>query len=57
MVNTIWQNPVLLIVVPLGLAFLIPIIGLISKKIVKYIESLICLAYSTISGISPFPWE
>ena len=29
-------NPVLLIVVPLGLAFLIPLLGLFSKKIVKW---------------------
>ncbi len=33
-------NPVLLIVVPLGLAFLIPILGLISKKIIKWIPVL-----------------
>jgi len=37
MVNIIWQNPILLILVPLGLAFLTPIIGLISKNFVKYV--------------------
>ncbi len=30
-------NPVLLIIVPLGLAFAIPLFGLISKKIIKFI--------------------
>ena len=30
-------NPVLLVAVPLGLAFAVPLFGLISKKIVKYI--------------------
>ena len=30
-------NPVLLIVVPLGLAFLVPLLGLFSKKIVKWV--------------------
>ena len=40
MVNIIWQNPILLILVPLGLAFLTPIIGLISKNFVKYVPVL-----------------
>ncbi|MCD6435415.1 MAG: hypothetical protein J7L15_03425, partial [Clostridiales bacterium] len=30
-------NPVLLIVVPLGLAFLAPLLGLVSKKIAKWL--------------------
>ena len=54
MVNTIWQNPVLLIVVPLGLAFLTPIIGLISKKIVKYIPVLGML-FNLIISVILFP--
>jgi len=33
-------NPVLLIVVPLALAFALPLVGLISKKIIKYIPVL-----------------
>ena len=33
-------NPVLLIVVPLALAFAVPLIGFISKKIIKYIPIL-----------------
>ncbi len=40
MVETVWLNPVLLIVIPLGLAFLLPLFGVISKKIVKYIPVL-----------------
>jgi len=30
-------NPVLLVAVPLGLAFAIPLIGFISKRLIKYI--------------------
>lgn len=40
MVENVWMNPVLLIVIPLGLAFLTPIFALITKKIVKYIPVL-----------------
>jgi proton-translocating NADH-quinone oxidoreductase chain N len=36
-------NPVLLIVVPLGLAFSIPLLGFTSKRIVKYIPSIAML--------------
>ena len=38
MVKTVWQNPVLLIAVPLGLAFLSYIFALINRKITKYIS-------------------
>jgi len=40
MVETAWLNPVLLIVIPLGLAFLSPLFGAINKKIVRYISVL-----------------
>jgi len=36
-------NPILLILVPLAFAFALPIIGLISKKIIKYIPVLVFL--------------
>ncbi|MCK4644339.1 hypothetical protein KAU32_11980 [bacterium] len=49
MVSTVWQNPVLLIVVPLGLAFFTPIIGLIRKELVKYIPILGMLFNLTLS--------
>ena len=35
--ETMYLNPVLLIVVPIGLAFLMPLLGLISSKIAKWI--------------------
>jgi formate hydrogenlyase subunit 3/multisubunit Na+/H+ antiporter MnhD subunit len=37
MAETTNFNPVLLIAVPLGLAFLIPLLGLISRKIAKWL--------------------
>ena len=36
-------NPILLIIVPLAFAFALPIVGLISKKIIKYIPVLVFL--------------
>ncbi len=50
MVNPI-LNPVLLIVVPLGLAFSIPLFGLISKKIEKFIPTAALLFNLIISVI------
>src|SRR6056297_693240 len=50
----IFLNPVLLIAIPLGLAFLIPLLGLISKKIVKWIPILGFL-FNMVTAISLLP--
>lgn len=47
-------NPVLLIVVPLGLAFALPLIGLISKKISKFIP-VIAFIFNLIVSLSLIP--
>jgi proton-translocating NADH-quinone oxidoreductase chain M len=47
-------NPVLLIVIPLGLAFVVPIFGFISRKIGKFIPS-IALLFNLMISIKLFP--
>lgn len=47
-------NPVLLIVVPLGLAFAIPLFGFISKRIVKYIPVL-GMIFNLVASITLIP--
>jgi len=47
-------NPVLLIVVPLGLAFAIPLFGFISKRAVKYIPA-VALIFNLIVSLSLIP--
>ncbi|MCD6117521.1 hypothetical protein J7K93_10935 [bacterium] len=47
-------NPVLLIVVPLGLAFLVPILGFISKRIIKWIP-VIGFLFNLIVALSLVP--
>src|SRR6056297_273271 len=47
-------NPVLLIVVPLGLAFLVPLFGLISKKTGKYFP-ILALLFNLLLTIKIFP--
>ncbi len=47
-------NPVLLIVVPLGFAFALPLIGLISKKIVRFIP-VIAFAFNLIISLLLIP--
>ena len=44
-------NPVLLIVVPLGLAFALPLLGLISKKIIKFIPVIAFIFNLVISSL------
>lgn len=48
------MNPVLLIVVPLGLAFFTPIVGLLNKKFTKYVPVLAML-FNLILSISFLP--
>ncbi|GAI44421.1 unnamed protein product, partial [marine sediment metagenome] len=47
-------NPVLLIVVPLGLAFALPLFGLISKKISKFIP-VVAFIFNLIVSLSLIP--
>jgi len=47
-------NPVLLIVVPLGLAFVLPLFGLISKKISKFIP-VVAFIFNLIVSLSLIP--
>lgn len=47
-------NPVVLIVVPLGLAFLVPLVELISKKIIKWIP-IIGFLFNSVITISLLP--
>ena len=47
-------NPVLLIVVPLGLAFALPLIGFISKKIEKYVP-VVAFIFNLIVALSLVP--
>lgn len=47
-------NPVLLIVVPLGLAFIVPLLGLVSKKTGKYIP-VIALLFNLLLTLKIFP--
>jgi proton-translocating NADH-quinone oxidoreductase chain N len=47
-------NPVLLIVIPLGLIFVVPFFGFISKKIVKFI-SFVALLFNLIISLRLFP--
>jgi proton-translocating NADH-quinone oxidoreductase chain N len=47
-------NPVLLIIIPLGLAFMIPLLGLISERIVKFVPFVAFLA-NLILSLKLFP--
>jgi proton-translocating NADH-quinone oxidoreductase chain N len=47
-------NPVLLIIIPLGFAFVIPFFGFISKKIIKFIPA-VALLFNLIICIKLFP--
>ncbi|MBN1467069.1 hypothetical protein JXA02_15040 [candidate division KSB1 bacterium] len=47
-------NPVLFIVVPLGFAFAIPLLGLISKKIVKFVP-IVALLFNLVSAVLIMP--
>ena len=51
-------NPVLLIAIPLGLSFIIPLINIISKRVVKFIPVLAML-FNLIGVITIIPkvWE
>jgi len=48
-------NPVLLIVIPLGLAFVIPLFGFISKKVEKFIP-FVALLSNLIISLKLFPY-
>lgn len=48
-------NPILLIVIPLGLAFTIPLFGLISKKIIKFIP-VVALLFNLVVTIILLPY-
>jgi len=47
-------NPVLLIAVPLGLAFAIPLLGFISQKLEKYIPP-VAMLFNLIVSLSLIP--